>query len=60
MNIINLIIIINILNFIVMGYDKICAILKKNRISEKTLFTLATLYGSLGILLGIFETLNYE
>ena len=53
MEIINILIIINILSFISMGYDKICAILKKVRIPEKTLFILATLYGSLGIILGM-------
>ena len=47
------IIIINIISFIIMGYDKYSAIKNKWRIKEKTLFSFAFIGGSLGILLGM-------
>lgn len=45
--------IINIISIILMGIDKQLAIKKKNRISEHSLLTLATIGGSIGILLGM-------
>ena len=46
-------IIINIYAFIVMGYDKIKAKLKKYRITERYLMTLAFIGGSFGVLLAM-------
>ena len=46
-------IIINILSFIIMAYDKIQAIKGKIRISEHTLFMISLLGGSFGSLLGM-------
>ena len=46
-------IIINILTFILMGYDKKNAIKKKERIPEMTLFTLSFMGGGRGTLLGM-------
>ena len=46
-------IIINILSFILMGYDKYCAIKNKWRIKEKTLLGLAIIGGGIGIYLGM-------
>ncbi len=46
-------IIINMIAFFLMGYDKEKSLKNKRRISEKTLFALATIGGSLGIFLGM-------
>lgn len=46
--------IINIYQFLIMGLDKLLAIKKKNRISEKTLLLNAFLGGSIGALLGMY------
>ena len=45
---------INSLLFILMGIDKCCAIIKKWRISEKTLLLLGILGGGFGGILGLF------
>lgn len=45
---------INICQFLIMGLDKLLAIKKKNRISEKTLLINAFLGGSIGALLGMY------
>ena len=50
---INYLIVINIISFIIMGLDKLLAILKKQRISENTLLLFAIIGGSLGTLLGM-------
>ena len=47
------IVIINILEFLLMGYDKYKSIKNKWRIPEKTLFLIACLGGSLGGILGM-------
>lgn len=47
--------IINILGFIIMYIDKAKARRHKYRISEATLFTIAFLFGSLGILAGMYN-----
>ena len=44
---------INILSFILMGWDKYCAIKKLYRISETNLLGLSLLGGSIGTLLGM-------
>ena len=55
MNLINIyLIIINIISFLFMGTDKLFAILKKRRISEKTLLLTTIIGGSIGSLLGMF------
>ena len=46
--------VINAMSFIYYGIDKILAILKKRRISEKGLFFLSLIGGALGCLLGMF------
>ncbi len=46
-------VIINIYAFIVMGYDKIKAKLKKYRITERYLMTLAFIGGSFGVLIAM-------
>jgi hypothetical protein len=46
-------IIINILSFILYGIDKLKAIKKKKRISEKTLILIGILGGSIGSLIGM-------
>ena len=46
-------IIINILSFIIYGIDKLKAIKKKERISEKTLILIGILGGSIGSLIGM-------
>lgn len=45
---------INICQFLIMGLDKLLAIKKKNRISEKTLLINAFLGGSIGAILGMY------
>ena len=55
MNLINYyLIIINIYQFIIMGLDKLLAIKKKNRISEKSLLISAFIGGSIGAILGMY------
>lgn len=55
MNLINYyLIIINIYQFIIMGLDKLLAIKKKNRISEKTLLLNAFIGGSIGSIFGMY------
>ncbi len=44
---------INILSFILMGWDKYCAIKNKWRIREKTLLGLSIIGGGIGIYLGM-------
>ena len=44
---------INILSFILMGWDKYCAINKHYRISENNLLGVSFLGGSIGTLLGM-------
>ncbi|MEZ0131171.1 DUF1294 domain-containing protein [Flavobacterium sp. LBUM151] len=46
--------IVNSLTFVIAGYDKYLAVKHKRRIPENTLFLLATLGGSLGLLLAMF------
>lgn len=48
-------VIINILGYIVMGRDKKKARHKQYRISEKTLFTIALIGGSLGSIIGMYH-----
>ena len=45
---------INICQFLIMGLDKLLAIKKKNRISEKTLLLNALIGGSIGAILGMY------
>lgn len=45
---------INILNFLLMGIDKLLAIIKKRRISEKKLLILSILGGTLGTTIAMF------
>ncbi len=47
-------IVINILSFSFCVYDKICAIKKKWRVSERFLMFLSLIGGSIGMLLGMF------
>ena len=55
MNLINYyLIIINIYQFIIMGLDKLLAIKKKNRISEKTLLLNEFIGGSIGSIFGMY------
>ena len=49
------IIVINIIAFLVMWYDKKMALDSKWRIPEKELFMLAFLFGSIGIYLGMYR-----
>lgn len=46
-------IVINVISFFTMFYDKRQAINKGYRVSEKTLFTLALAFGGVGIYLGM-------
>lgn len=46
-------VVINIIGFLVMFYDKKMAIKNRWRVSEKTLFLIATIFGSVGIYLGM-------
>ncbi len=48
------VIVINILTFSFCLYDKICAIRKRWRVSEKFLMLLSVMGGSIGMLLGMF------
>lgn len=47
-------IIINIVSFIMYGVDKLAALRKGNRISERSLFFLSFIGGSIGSMLGMF------
>lgn len=49
-----IVIIINIIAFLIMGYDKKLAKDHKLRISEKALFTFALFFGGVGIYLGMY------
>lgn len=49
------IVIINIISFLSMYVDKKLAKAQKRRISEKTLFTLALLLGSIGSITGMYK-----
>ncbi len=51
----SLIIIINIISFFIMGYDKKLAKDHKNRISEKSLFLFALFFGGIGIYAGMYK-----
>ena len=46
--------IVNSLTFVIAGYDKYLAVKHKHRIPENTLFLLAAVGGSLGLLLAMF------
>ena len=48
---------INIISFILFGYDKFLAIKNKRRIPEKELFTVATIGGAFG---GLFAILVFN
>lgn len=52
--IIKYLIIINIISFCIMGIDKYLSKSKSRRISEKTLFVLALIYGSIGSIIGMY------
>ena len=45
--------VVNVMGFALFGIDKLKARLGSRRISEKTLLTVATLFGALGSLLGM-------
>ena len=49
------ILIINLISFLSMFIDKKLSIKKKRRISEKTLFSLALLFGSIGSIVGMYS-----
>jgi len=46
--------IVNFITFIITGCDKYLAVKHKRRVPENTLFLLATISGSLGLLLAMF------
>ena len=46
-------VLVNIISFILMGYDKYSAIKKQSRISETALLTISLLGGSIGTLFGM-------
>lgn len=46
--------IINIISFIIYGYDKYCAVINKWRVSEFTLLLIAAGGGALGALLAMY------
>ena len=46
--------IINLLGIVFYGFDKLLAILKKNRISENWLFLVSVVGGALGCIIGMF------
>ena len=55
MKIINLyLLIINTISFMLMGFDKLAAIINKRRISEKKLITLSIIGGTLGTTIAMF------
>lgn len=45
---------INVLSFLIMGYDKHLAKIQRYRISERALFMFSIFFGSLGGLLGMY------
>ena len=47
--------VINIISFLTMFIDKKLAKAQKRRISEKTLFSLALLFGSIGSIIGMYK-----
>lgn len=47
-------IIINVIGLIIMNYDKKCAINRKWRVPEHTLFLVAAAFGSFGVLSGMY------
>ena len=49
-----LLLILNLVSFFLMRYDKQCAKKNKRRVPEKTLFLSAILFGALGGTLGMF------
>ena len=53
MNKIYFLVLVNIISFILMGYDKYSAIKKQSRISENALLTISLLGGSIGTLFGM-------
>ena len=57
-------VVMNVIGFAVFGYDKRCAIKRRWRVSEKTLFLTALLGGSVGSYVGIFvfrhKTLHWK
>ena len=46
--------IINTISFMLMGFDKLAAIINKRRISEKKLITLSIIGGTLGTTISMF------
>ena len=46
--------ILNLISFFLMGHDKQCAKKNQRRVSEKTLFLSAALFGAFGGTLGMF------
>ncbi len=50
---------INLIGFVLMGYDKRCAMLKKWRVSEKTLLGTAFCFGGVGVWIGM-ETFRHK
>ncbi|MCI8666082.1 MAG: DUF1294 domain-containing protein [Dorea sp.] len=57
-------VVMNVIGFAVFGYDKRCAIKRRWRVSEKTLFLTALLGGSVGSYVGMFvfrhKTLHWK
>lgn len=53
-SIIVFLLIVNLFSFIVMLFDKRKSILSRSRVSEATLFFLASFFGGIGIYLGMF------
>lgn len=47
-------IVLNIIGFLIMGFDKWLAIHNRSRVREATLFTTAFIGGSVGVYLGMF------
>ncbi len=47
-------VIINIISFILMGLDKLLAIISKRRISENTLLFISLIGGGIGTIFGMF------
>lgn len=57
-------VVMDVIGFAVFGYDKRCAIKRRWRVSEKTLFLTALLGGSVGSYVGMFvfrhKTLHWK
>lgn len=57
-------VVMNVIGFAVFGYDKRCAIKRRWRVPEKTLFLTALLGGSVGSYVGMFvfrhKTLHWK